>query len=105
MIAIIGVVGSSCVAGMIGACRKVFSRSNLLSKRCKTSSVYPPAWTTLAKKEIGNNQGPDSLEWKTPEGIVLKPLYTEADVNPNADVTKVATPGVFPYARGPYATM
>ena len=49
--------------------------------------------------------GPESLEWRSPEGITLKPLYTEADTNKNADINTVAVPGVFPYVRGPYATM
>ena len=43
------------------------------------------------------------LDWITPEGIVVKPLYTAADVQslPATDTL----PGVAPYIRGPQATM
>ena len=30
----------------------------------------------LARKELGGEIGPKELEWITPEGIKLKPLYT-----------------------------
>ncbi len=44
-----------------------------------------------------------ALNWRTPEGIVIKPLYTAADVQglPHADTL----PGFEPYVRGPQATM
>jgi methylmalonyl-CoA mutase len=43
------------------------------------------------------------LNWVTPEGIVVKPLYTAADLNgvPHLD----SLPGFPPYMRGPQATM
>jgi hypothetical protein len=37
---------------------------------------YPPHWEKLARKELGGEIGPRELEWITPEGIKLKPLYT-----------------------------
>ena len=37
---------------------------------------YPPRWEKLARKELGGEIGPRELEWITPEGIKLKPLYT-----------------------------
>ena len=40
------------------------------------SVLYPPAWEKLARKELGGEIGPQDLEWITPEGIKLKPLYT-----------------------------
>ncbi len=45
----------------------------------------------------------DALNWTTPEGIVVKPLYTAADLNglPATDTL----PGFPPYIRGPQATM
>src|SRR6476661_625975 len=45
----------------------------------------------------------EALDWHTPEGIVVKPLYTAADVAglPHADTL----PGFAPYLRGPQATM
>ncbi|HRI18908.1 MAG TPA: methylmalonyl-CoA mutase family protein, partial [Burkholderiaceae bacterium] len=43
------------------------------------------------------------LDWTTPEGIVVKPLYTAADT---AGLTHADTlPGFAPFARGPQATM
>ncbi len=44
-----------------------------------------------------------ALDWHTPEGIVVKPLYTAADVAglPAADTL----PGFAPFVRGPQATM
>ena len=44
-----------------------------------------------------------ALNWTTPEGLVVKPLYTAADLQglPHADTL----PGFPPYVRGPQATM
>jgi methylmalonyl-CoA mutase len=44
-----------------------------------------------------------ALNWVTPEGITVKPLYTAADTAtlPNADTL----PGFEPFVRGPQATM
>ncbi len=42
-------------------------------------------------------------EWKTPEGIDVKPVYSEADLE---EVSHLATmPGLPPFVRGPYSTM
>jgi len=65
---------------------------------------YPPAWEKLAKKEI-KAETLTSIEWKSPEGITVKPLYTGHDVDPSRDASKEEAPGVFPFKRGPYATM
>ncbi|OQW60773.1 MAG: methylmalonyl-CoA mutase [Proteobacteria bacterium SG_bin9] len=41
--------------------------------------------------------------WMTPEGIAVKPAYSEADLN---GIDFLATwPGIAPYLRGPYPTM
>ena len=42
-------------------------------------------------------------DWMTPEGIAVKPIYTEADRNGLSFVESV--PGAQPYLRGPYPTM
>ena len=44
-----------------------------------------------------------ALNWVTPEGLVVKPLYTAADLAglPHADTL----PGFAPFVRGPQATM
>ncbi|MGE0736190.1 MAG: methylmalonyl-CoA mutase [Alphaproteobacteria bacterium] len=47
--------------------------------------------------------GPEDLVWRTPEGIAVKPLYTEADLDKLAHLGSL--PGFAPYVRGPRATM
>jgi len=59
-------------------------------------------WDSLARKEIAG-AAPDSLDWQTPEGIPVKPLYTAEDLEGLADLTSL--PGFPPYLRGPRATM
>lgn len=59
-----------------------------------------PEWASLAQKQL-KGKNPDDLIWRTPEGINIKPVYTKADSEGNAD----ELPGVFPYTRGPYPTM
>ncbi len=45
----------------------------------------------------------DALNWQTPDGIVVKPLYTAADLEGLAHTHTL--PGFAPYLRGPQATM
>jgi methylmalonyl-CoA mutase len=54
-----------------------------------------------AKAAPGGN--PAALQWTTPEGIAVKPLYTAADVQglPHTD----SLPGFAPFVRGPQPTM
>src|SRR5437762_9904246 len=60
------------------------------------------AWQKAAAKSAPLGKV-DALNWVTPEGIVVKPLYTAADVQglPYADTL----PGFAPFVRGPQATM
>lgn len=58
------------------------------------------AWASLAKKQL-KGKNPEDLIWHTPEGISIKPVYTQADTAAVPD----ELPGVFPYSRGPYPTM
>ena len=60
------------------------------------------AWQRAAARELGG-KGPDTLAWHTAEGIVVKPLYTAADLEGLEDADTL--PGLFPYLRGPRATM
>ncbi|MFJ5776878.1 methylmalonyl-CoA mutase [Streptomyces sp. NPDC093094] len=56
-------------------------------------------WRDAMKRASG---GADPL-WETPEGIAVKPLYTQGDLK---DVDFLGTyPGTAPYLRGPYPTM
>ena len=59
-------------------------------------------WVSLAEKELRGRPIED-LNWHTPEGITVKPLYTAADVQ-GLDHTG-SLPGMAPYTRGPKATM
>jgi len=71
-----------------------------------SAPVYPKpdleAWKKAAAK-----QAPDGdlgrLDWHTPEGIVVHPLYVRADLDrlPHADTL----PGFEPFIRGPQPTM
>lgn len=59
-------------------------------------------WSELARKELRDRPLED-LTRQTAEGIPVKPLYTAADVAGLEHLDSV--PGMFPYHRGPYATM
>jgi methylmalonyl-CoA mutase len=64
-------------------------------------------WKALAEKEL-RGKPLAGLEWPTPEGITVKPLYTAADLERIAAegfAWRDALPGVPPYLRGPRATM
>ncbi|MBK9180823.1 MAG: methylmalonyl-CoA mutase [Acidimicrobiales bacterium] len=59
-------------------------------------------WRALASKDL-KGADPDTLIRDTPEGIPVKPLYTEADLD---GVEAVGTlPGFAPFVRGVRATM
>ncbi|HEY7690269.1 MAG TPA: methylmalonyl-CoA mutase [Dongiaceae bacterium] len=59
-------------------------------------------WARLAAAELGGRPV-ETLDWETPEGIRVKPLYTAADLEALADLD--SPPGFPPYLRGPRATM
>jgi methylmalonyl-CoA mutase len=64
-------------------------------------------WQKLAEAEL-RGRPVSNLDWQTPEGIVVKPLYTEADlekIEAEGFRWREALPGVPPYLRGPRATM
>jgi methylmalonyl-CoA mutase len=70
-------------------------------------SGYDPEWTKLVTKEL-KGKGPETLEKMTPEGIKLKPIYTAQDVIDSRKGLKDGESeysGIYPYARGPYASM
>ncbi len=70
------------------------------------SSEFKPAtladWEKAALKSVKDGSL-DKLNWVTPDGITVKPLYTAADVKdlPYTDTL----PGFEPFIRGPQATM
>ena len=59
-------------------------------------------WIDLATKEL-RGKPLESLNWETPEGINVKPLYTAEDLEEMEHVNTL--PGIAPYLRGPKATM
>ena len=59
-------------------------------------------WEALAGKEL-RGQSLENLNWDTPEGIVVKPVYTAEDLSGLDHMGGM--PGVNPYTRGPRATM
>ncbi|HTH39906.1 MAG TPA: methylmalonyl-CoA mutase family protein, partial [Rhodocyclaceae bacterium] len=60
------------------------------------------AWNKAAAKSAPGGDV-NALNWTTPEGLTVKPLYTAEDIKglPYADTL----PGFAPYQRGPQATM
>jgi methylmalonyl-CoA mutase len=58
-------------------------------------------WQALAEKEL--KRSPESLIWQTPEGIAVKPLYTQGDLDGLDHLGSL--PGLAPFTRGPRATM
>jgi methylmalonyl-CoA mutase len=60
------------------------------------------AWRAEARKEL-RGKDPETLTWETPEGLTVKPLYTAADRD--AATWADTLPGLWPYLRGPRATM
>ncbi len=59
-------------------------------------------WKNLANKELKDKKLNEHY-WETPEGIKVKPLYTEDDLKKLNH--KIGLPGLPPFTRGPRATM
>ena len=59
-------------------------------------------WAKAAAKSAPGGRL-DALDWHTPEGITVKPLYTAADLDGLEHANTL--PGFAPYVRGPQATM
>jgi methylmalonyl-CoA mutase len=59
-------------------------------------------WKKLAEREL-KARTPDDLVWETPEGVAVKPVYTEADLESLQHLGTL--PGEPPFVRGPKATM
>ena len=59
-------------------------------------------WAARAERELAGKPV-SGLDWQTPEGITVKPLYTAADLEKLGHLDSL--PGFPPYLRGPRATM
>ena len=89
--------------------RSLSQRSRFFLRALSTSaSTTPPAsvleWERKANKELSRGKpkfgSVDALRTEriTPEGIAIQPVYYDLQNNPEM-------PGVYPFTRGPYATM
>ncbi len=58
-------------------------------------------WEALATRELKSPV--ENLIWNTPEGIAVKPLYTQDDLDKVGHLNSL--PGFAPFTRGPRATM
>ncbi|KAK3108801.1 hypothetical protein FSP39_016078 [Pinctada imbricata] len=77
---------------------------NLLTSvwsKCCYNVPLDPKWSEQAKKELKGKDVEETLVWRTPEGVNIKPVYSSADSKDIPD----EFPGRFPYTRGPYSTM
>jgi len=59
------------------------------------------AWEEAVARELKTRQAGD-LVWQSPEGIAVKPLYTEEDLE---GIAAAGWPGFPPFTRGPRASM
>ena len=73
-----------------------------MSQAPEFKKVSLEAWAQAAAKSAPGGDV-QALNWVTPDGIAVKPLYTAADTKdlPHTDTL----PGFEPYIRGPQATM
>jgi len=67
-----------------------------------TKKADTKKWQDLATKEL-RGKPLNSLDWNTPEGIFVKPIYTAEDLTGMDHIDTL--PGLEPYVRGPRATM
>jgi methylmalonyl-CoA mutase len=64
-------------------------------------------WRTQAEREL-KGADPDTLVWRTPEGIEVKPLFTATDLDHlefGGEATTDTLPGFAPFVRGVRSTM
>jgi len=74
----------------------------MTSKSFEFNASNLEAWQKAAVKSAPGGDV-NALNWKTPDGIVVKPLYTAEDT---ANLPYANTlPGFEPFLRGPQATM
>ena len=74
----------------------------MTEKKTEFQSATLEAWAKAAAKSAPGGDV-DALNWITPDGIAVKPLYTAADTAALAYTDTL--PGFEPYLRGPQATM
>jgi len=87
-------------------CLPKHSSTLLLRKGLRFSSTLPDSvqqWEKLAEKELSRSKDATVASLRTdrlsPEGIAIQPVYWDLN-SENPEM-----PGIFPFTRGPYATM
>uniref|UniRef100_F1KWB3 methylmalonyl-CoA mutase n=2 Tax=Ascaris TaxID=6251 RepID=F1KWB3_ASCSU len=94
---------------LLHGCKLPFlSARYALSTSSSARAEYQPLplheeWAASAKKAM-KGKDPNDLAWHTPEGVLIKPLYTPLDRACDRD-RDIELPGKYPYTRGPYPTM
>ena len=62
-----------------------------------------PLQPTVSSPPAARPAAPEAPAWETPEGIPVKPVFTDADT---AGLDFIDTmPGIAPFVRGPYPAM
>ncbi|BBX22500.1 methylmalonyl-CoA mutase [Mycolicibacter terrae] len=89
--------------GTIGSFADVALHSDRRTEAVTDSAVAEH----VAAAAAAHGYTPEQLEWHTPEGIAVKPVYTAADRATAAaqGYPLDSFPGEAPYLRGPYPTM
>lgn len=84
--------------------QQLLSSSSFIVRRCSSAlSSNLAQWQAKAAKELKGKDPKETLAHHTQDGIPLKPVYTAEDLQLRGVTDEL--PGVYPYTRGPYATM
>ncbi|MEI6251517.1 MAG: methylmalonyl-CoA mutase [Mycobacteriaceae bacterium] len=96
-------------AAAAGTAETVPSFADVPLRGCADAPPPTPAAAAdlITAAAAAHGYSPDQLDWVTPEGIVVKPLYTGADRDAAvaAGYPLDSVPGQPPFVRGPYPTM
>ena len=84
-----------------------FADVPLRSERAAEPATEATVSAHVAAAADAHGYTPDQLDWSTPEGIDVKPVYIGADRDAavEAGYPLDTFPGEPPYVRGPYPTM
>lgn len=91
--------------GWVSLCkRRALPSLPMLMRWTSSLSDNKTVWEEKAQKELKGKPPQETLTWHTADGIAVKPVYTREDLDALTDVQN-ELPGVYPFSRGPYATM
>jgi methylmalonyl-CoA mutase len=87
-----------------GALNLIATETTRIAARSQKTMTQIPDFTTIDFADAKAPEvTPDASVWTTPEGIDVKPVYGEADLQ-GLDFLETY-PGIAPYLRGPYPAM